>query len=54
MNQRLIAISRVMGILLIGFSFTYLIPVVISSIYQDNEGIYFIATFLVVLMLGLC
>lgn len=54
MNQRLIAISRVMGILLIGFSFTYLIPVIISFIYQDNEGIYFIATFLMVLVLGLC
>ncbi|GBU10109.1 potassium transporter [Gammaproteobacteria bacterium] len=49
----MIAISRVMGILMIGFSFTYLAPVIVSLIYTEHEEFYFFITFAVTLLTGI-
>ncbi len=50
---RLAAVSRVLGILVAAYSFTMLVPAVVSLIYHDGQAIHFVEGFLVTLALGL-
>ena len=51
--MKLKAVQKVLGLLLMVFSFTMLSPVVISLIYRDGESRPFLIAFLVILLTGL-
>ncbi len=53
MRNQLTIIGKIMGIFISSFSFTYLIPVLISLIYRDHQARYFLITFAITLILGL-
>lgn len=53
MRTQIAIIFKIMGIFISSFSFTYLIPAIVSWIYADKQAPYFIVTFLVSLSLGL-
>ncbi|WMY97579.1 MAG: TrkH family potassium uptake protein [Arsenophonus sp.] len=47
------AILRIIGLLIVLFSITMIIPAIISFIYQDQEGHIFIKIFFIILIVGL-
>lgn len=53
MDKQLAIIFKIMGMLMVGFSFTFLIPAGISLIYSDDQAYYFISTFITTLVLGI-
>ncbi|MGL4675574.1 MAG: potassium transporter, partial [Wohlfahrtiimonas sp.] len=52
MDKQLAIIFKIMGMLMMAFSFTFLIPVGISFIYSDGQFHYFISAFLITMVLG--
>lgn len=52
MDKQLAIILKIMGMLVMGFSLTFLIPVGISLIYGDGQSYYFVMTFASTLVLG--
>ncbi len=52
MDKQLAVIFKIMGMLMMGFSFTFLIPVGISFIYSDDQARYFLAAFVSTFLLG--
>lgn len=53
MRNQITLVCKVIGIFVTSFSFTYLIPIIISYIYHDGQAKYFFITFLITLILGL-
>ncbi len=53
MRNQITLVSKIVGIFVTSFSFTYLIPIIISYIYHDGQAKYFFITFLLTLALGL-
>ncbi len=53
MNQYFLAICRIMGIILVGFSFTFLPPIAVALLYKETAYDGFLITFVVTLLLGL-
>ncbi len=52
MHNQMTIISKIMGILMMGFSLTFLIPIVISFIYADHQYGNFLISFFVTLLIG--
>ena len=53
MRNQITLVFKVIGIFVTSFSFTYLIPIIISYIYDDGQAQYFLITFLITFVLGL-
>lgn len=53
MRNQITLVAKVIGIFVTSFSFTYLIPVIISFIYNDGQAKYFLITFLITFLLGI-
>ena len=53
MRNQITPVLKIIGILVTSFSFTYLIPIIISYIYHDGQAKYFFITFLSTFALGL-
>lgn len=50
--MHILAIIRIIGILIIGFSFSMLVPAFVALIYGDGGGKSFIQSFVIILMIG--
>ncbi len=53
MHNQLSIIFKISGLLISTFSFTYLIPIIVSLIYHDQQAHYFLLAFIIALSIGL-
>ena len=53
MNTPSSVLAKVMGVLMMGFSVTYWVPVFVAWLYGEDESIYFIITFIFMFLSGL-
>ncbi len=53
MQNQLAIIFKISGILITTFSFTYLIPVIVALLYQDQQSPYFLITFALSFAIGI-